>query len=58
MDPTGKPVVILTGEHAGQEGVCVGKADETGKWAVSLDMEDSMEILRLEFETEFKVMES
>jgi hypothetical protein len=47
----GARVLILTGEHKGEEGVCLGEADRAGLWAVSPT--DSDEILSLEFEKDF-----
>ena len=54
MDPSRKPVIILSGEHAGKEGVCLGRAPDGEKWAVSPD--DGNEIVYLEFEKEFGVL--
>lgn len=47
----GARVLILTREHKGEEGVCLGKAGRAGLWAISLD--DSDEILSLAFEKDF-----
>ena len=53
-DFTGSRVLILTGEHAGQEGVCVGKTADQRNWAITPDNSD--EILQLEFEKEFGLL--
>jgi len=53
-DFTGSRVLILTGNHAGQEGVCIGKSADRKKWAISPDGTD--EILQLEFENEFGLL--
>ena len=36
----GARVLILTGEHKGEEGVCLGKGSVEGMWAVSPDSTD------------------
>jgi hypothetical protein len=46
----GVRVLILTGAHKGEEGVCLGEADRPGLWAISPDGSD--EILSLVFEKE------
>ena len=46
----GARVLILTGDHKGDEGVCLGKAAD-GLWAVSPDGSD--EILSLVLEKDF-----
>jgi hypothetical protein len=50
----GARVLILTGEHKGEEGVCLGRADRLGLWAISPD--DSDEILSLVFERDFGLL--
>jgi hypothetical protein len=50
----GARVLILTGEHKGEEGVCLGRADRAGLWAISPD--DSDEILSLVFERDFGLL--
>jgi hypothetical protein len=50
----GAPVLILTGQHKGEKGVCLGDADRTGLWAISPD--DSDEILSLVFEKDFGLL--
>jgi hypothetical protein len=35
QDPSGKPVIILSGKFAGQEGVCLGPDTTPGAFAVS-----------------------
>jgi hypothetical protein len=50
----GARVLILTVEHKGEEGVCLGKADRTGLWAIAPD--DSYEILSLVFERDFGLL--
>lgn len=49
----GARVLILKGDFAGEQGVCLGAADE-GKFNVSPDCSDS--VLRLEFESEFGLL--
>ena len=53
-DLSGYRVVIVSGSHAGQEGVCLGRAADGKKWSVSPD--DSNEILSLMFEKEFGLL--
>lgn len=54
-DPTGKPVLILAGEFAGQEGVCLGPVTAAeGVWAVSPD--SSVRIVNLRYKGEFGVL--
>ncbi len=50
----GARVLILTGEHKGEQGVCLGEADPAGLWAISPD--DSDEILSLAFEKDFGLL--
>ena len=50
----GARVPILTGEHKGEEGVCLGQADRAGLWAISPDGSD--EILSLAFEKDFGLL--
>ena len=47
-------MLILTGKHKGEEGVCLGKADRVGLWAISPD--DSNEIVSLAFEKDFGLL--
>jgi hypothetical protein len=51
---SGCRVLILSGSHAGQEGVCVGRGADGKKWAVSPD--ESNEILNLTFEKDFGLL--
>lgn len=44
-------MLILTGRFKGQRGVCLGKSERAGFWAVTPD--DSDEILSLAFEKDF-----
>lgn len=53
-DPTGKNVIIIAGEYAGQEGVCLGTSGEAGVFAVS--PHSSTGILRLKFDEEFGIL--
>ena len=53
-DPTGKPVIILTGEFAGEEGVCLGPTADGKSWAVSPDCSDR--ILNLQFDRDFGIL--
>ena len=50
----GARVLILTGEHKGEQGVCLGEADRIGLWAVSPDRSD--EIVHLRFEDDFSLL--
>jgi hypothetical protein len=50
----GARVLILTGQHKGKQGVCVGEAKEAGLWAISPDNND--EILSLAFEKDFGLL--
>lgn len=47
-------MLILTGEHKGEEGLCLGKADRAGLWAISPD--DGDEILSLALEKDFGLL--
>jgi hypothetical protein len=47
-------VIILLGDHRGEEGVCLGIAPTGKKWAISPDSTD--EVLHLEFEKEFGLL--
>jgi len=47
-------VLILTGAYKGEEGLCLGKADRPGLWAISPDESD--EILALAFEKDFGLL--
>lgn len=53
-DLSGCRILIVSGLHAGQEGVCLGRAADGTKWSVSPD--ESNEILELEFEAEFGLL--
>lgn len=53
-DFTGSRVLILTGRYEGREGVCIGKAADGERWAISPDTSD--EILQLVFEKEFGLL--
>ena len=50
----GARVLILTGRFKGEEGVCLGEADQSGLWAISPD--DSDQILSLVFEKDFGLL--
>lgn len=55
IDPTGRDVIILAGEFAGEEGVCLGRAqDRSGLWAVSAN--SSNRVVNLKFPEEFGVL--
>lgn len=55
IDPSGLSVIILAGEFAGREGVCLGPVpDGGGLWAVSPDSSDR--IVNLKFDEEFAVL--
>jgi hypothetical protein len=49
----GARVLVLKGEFAGEQGVCLGAADH-GRFTISPDCTDA--ILTLEFETEFGLL--
>lgn len=53
-DLSGCRILILSGTHAGREGICLGRAADGKKWSVSPD--DSNEILSLTFEKEFGLL--
>ena len=54
-DFSGKTVLIIAGEFAGVEGVCLGEAPGApGLWAVSPDSSDR--IVNLRFEVDFGVL--
>ncbi len=53
-DLSGCRVLIVSGLHAGQEGVCLGPSAGGKKWSVSPD--ESNEILSLTFEKEFGLL--
>ena len=53
-DLSGCRVLIVSGPHSGQEGVCLGRAADGKKWSVSPD--ESNEILNLTFEEEFGLL--
>jgi len=53
-DLAGKRVLILGGEFAGSEGVCVGKSGDGKRWAISPD--ESNEIVQLVFEEQFVLL--
>lgn len=54
INPEGMPVIILAGEFAGKEGVCLGKGPEPEIWAVSPDGSDKIVYLR--FDSEFGIL--
>ena len=47
----GARVLILTGRFKGEEGICLGKAAQSGLWAISPDTSD--QVLSLAFEKDF-----
>jgi len=51
---TGCRVLILTGAHAGDEGICLGPSATAGHWAVSPDC--SPAILELHFKNDFALL--
>jgi hypothetical protein len=53
-DPTGKSVIILTGEFAGEEGICLGRAGDGTSWSVSPRTSDR--VLELEFDRDFGIV--
>ena len=50
----GHRILILTGDHEGEEGICLGRIAGTNRWAVSPD--SSTAILEFYFETEFALL--
>lgn len=50
----GHRILILAGDHAGEEGICLGRINGTNRWAVSPDA--STAILELRFEDEFALL--
>jgi hypothetical protein len=50
----GARVLILTGQHKGEKGVCLGEAEGASLWAISPDNSD--EILSLVFERDFGLL--
>jgi len=50
----GSRVIILQGEFAGHEGVCLGETQEGGLWAVSPDGSDA--VVQLAFERGFGLL--
>lgn len=50
----GHRILILAGDHAGEEGICLGRITGTNRWAVSPD--SSPAILELHFEGEFALL--
>lgn len=53
-NPEGLPVIILDGEFAGREGVCLGRGPVEGTWAISADKSDKIVYLR--FGEEFGIL--
>jgi hypothetical protein len=51
---TGARVLILAGDYAGHEGVCLGSGEESQTWGVSPD--GSAAVLTLRFPTEFALL--
>ena len=54
QDLSGCRILIVSGPHAGQEGICLGPGADGNKWSVSPD--ESNEILNLTFEKEFGLL--
>jgi hypothetical protein len=50
----GARVLITNGEFAGTEGICLGKTEEPGLWAVSPD--GSSDVVVLQFEKDFGLL--
>jgi hypothetical protein len=53
-DMQGARVLILTGQYKGEQGVCLGRSEEKGFWAISPDTSD--EVLSLAFEKDFGLL--
>lgn len=48
-NPSGKTILFVTGEFAGEQGICLGPAPgEKGLWAVSPHSSDKIMYLRVE----------
>ncbi len=55
LNPSGMTVLITNGDYAGQEGLCLGRAEGTNElWAVSAN--SSNQIVNLRFDDEFGVL--
>jgi len=55
LDPTGLAVLIIAGEFAGEEGVCLGRpAHRNDMWEVSPNSSDR--VVELRFEEEFGLL--
>jgi len=55
INPSGQTVIIIAGEFAGEQGVCLGRATgEKDLWAVSPSSSDR--IVNLRFDEEFGVL--
>lgn len=54
MTIDGHRILILSGDHAGEEGICLGRIAGTNRWAVSPD--SSTAILKLHFESDFALL--
>lgn len=55
IDPSGHTVIILAGDFAGEEGICLGRVpDKKDLWAVSPNSSDR--IVNLRFDEEFGVL--
>lgn len=50
----GHRVLILAGEHRGEEGICLGEVTQRNRWAVSPD--STSEILELTFKRDFALL--
>ncbi len=50
----GRRVIILTGPHVGQEGICLGKADDGLRWMICPD--DSNDIIPMVFDQDFGIL--
>lgn len=53
-NPEGKRIIIISGEHAGEEGTCLGRTSDGVHWAVSPNNDE--QIFELEFDREFGVV--
>jgi hypothetical protein len=50
----GTRVLITSGDYRGREGVCLGRAADGVRWAISPD--DTAEILELQFDKDFGLL--
>ena len=55
LDPTGMAILIVEGEFAGEEGICLGRSlNGSGLWAVTPNSSDR--VVDLRFDEQFGVL--